>query len=282
MSECTRRGFCAVAAGGALASNLIQIGCGNDVQAAPLVPFKIGLFAVSQGIISFPDPSAHTLKDFPDITPIGGAVTLAYPSPNNTLVIHLPNDAMGNPSYVAMQSACPHAQCPLGFNVKDMLVECPCHGSRFTTDGMVQHAPALAAPPLYSVKVVTDPTTNEALTLIIDTNGCTVDKTFNFSDYPDLQVVGGSTVLMPAMTMCTSPIIVVRKSQTELDALDAICTHAGCTVAYSPGNGDLECPCHGSRYSLDGSVLAPPSTIPLRKFTATIDSTGTTFHITSM
>ncbi|HZS40499.1 MAG TPA: Rieske 2Fe-2S domain-containing protein, partial [Polyangia bacterium] len=170
--------------------------------------------------------------------------------------------------------------CPLGFNPKDMLVECPCHGSRFTTDGQVQHAPALAAPPLYSVKVITDPTTGEALTLAIDTNACMVDVTLNFSDYPDLQVTGGSVVLNPPTVMC--PVIVVRKSNTELDALDATCTHAGCTVAFSAGNGDLECPCHGSRYGLDGSVLAPPSTVPLRKLTATIDPTGTSFHILSM
>lgn len=277
---CTRRAFCAVAAGGALASNLIQVGCGNDVQSAPLVPFKIGLFKVSQGIITFPDPSAHTLKDFPDLTPIGGAVTLAYPSPNNTLVIHLPDDASGKPVYAAMQSACPHAQCPLGFNAKDMLVECPCHGSRFTADGQLVKRPAMAAPPLYSVKVITEPSTGQALTLSIDTNACRVDVTLNFADYPELQVVGGAKVLMPPVTMC--PIIVVRKSQTELDALDATCTHAGCTVDWSPGTGDLECPCHGSRYALDGSVLAPPSTVPLRKLTATIDPTGTSFHLLSM
>jgi Rieske Fe-S protein len=274
-----RREFCAVAAGGALASNLIQVGCGNDVSPAPLVEFKPGLFTVSQGVITFPDPSAHTLKDFPDLAPVGGAVTLAYPQPTNTLVIHLPNDANGKPQYVAMQSACPHAQCPLGFNLHDMLVECPCHGSRFTPYGALVKRPALAAPPVFGVTVVTDPATGEAVTLQINTASCPVDVTLNFSDYPMLQVPGGSMVIGPPVTMCS--IIVIRTTTTDMVALDSTCTHAGCTVAFNAANNDLECPCHGSRYNLMGGVTNPPSTIPLRALTVTMDATQTTFHVVS-
>jgi Rieske Fe-S protein len=282
MSEPTfvsRRQFCAVAAGGALASNLIQVGCSNDVTPAPLVEFKRGLFTVSQGVITFPDPMYHELKDFPDLTPIGGALTLAYPQPTQTLIIHLP-DVDGKPAYAAMQSACPHAQCPLGFNLHDMLVECPCHGSRFTPYGALVKRPAVSAPPLYGVQVMTDPSTNEAMTLVISTSSCSVNATLNFSDFPDLQVTGGSTVIGMPTLMC--PILVIRTSPTEMVAMDATCTHAGCTVAFNAANNDVECPCHGSRFDLMGAVLSPPAPNPLRKLTATIDPGGATFQLSSM
>jgi Rieske Fe-S protein len=42
-------------------------------------------------------------------------------------------------------------------------------------------------------------------------------------------------------------------------ALDAICTHLGCTVDYD-GSVEYSCRCHGSRFAEDGSVLQGPAT----------------------
>ena len=36
--------------------------------------------------------------------------------------------------FLAVQSSCPHAACPLGYNSGRKLIECPCHASRFYTD----------------------------------------------------------------------------------------------------------------------------------------------------
>ncbi len=41
----------------------------------------------------------------------------------------------------------------------------------------------------------------------------------------------------------------------------ARCTHAGCALALK--NGGIECPCHGSRFELDGAVERGPATEPL-------------------
>jgi glycine/D-amino acid oxidase-like deaminating enzyme/nitrite reductase/ring-hydroxylating ferredoxin subunit len=46
--------------------------------------------------------------------------------------------------------------------------------------------------------------------------------------------------------------------------VDARCTHLGCTVSFNKPERSWECPCHGSRFDLDGSVLGGPATRPLR------------------
>jgi len=46
-------------------------------------------------------------------------------------------------------------------------------------------------------------------------------------------------------------------------AVDAICTHLGCTVRLQ-SDGFYKCPCHGSRFEPSGGVLNGPATQPLR------------------
>lgn len=42
-------------------------------------------------------------------------------------------------------------------------------------------------------------------------------------------------------------------------ALSAVCTHLGCVTRYRPDDRIIACPCHGSRFSLEGEVLAGPA-----------------------
>jgi cytochrome b6-f complex iron-sulfur subunit len=41
-------------------------------------------------------------------------------------------------------------------------------------------------------------------------------------------------------------------------AISSVCTHLGCVVAHTEGEG-FACPCHGSRFSADGSVIGGPA-----------------------
>ena len=66
-------------------------------------------------------------------------------------------------------------------------------------------------------------------------------------------------------------IVVVRTTPTTLVALSSICTHQGCEVRYDRTGKVLNCPCHGSRFSLAGSVLRGPAASPLKKYATQFD-----------
>ena len=51
----------------------------------------------------------------------------------------------------------------------------------------------------------------------------------------------------------------------QLEALSAVCTHLGCIVSWNAAEESWDCPCHGSRFALDGSVLDGPATRPLER-----------------
>jgi len=58
------------------------------------------------------------------------------------------------------------------------------------------------------------------------------------------------------------PAIVVRAKDGELFALSAVCTHAGCELAYSQGT--LTCPCHSSTFDIrTGAPERGPARDPL-------------------
>jgi nitrite reductase/ring-hydroxylating ferredoxin subunit len=72
------------------------------------------------------------------------------------------------------------------------------------------------------------------------------------------------------------PILVNRGEGTQFYALDAECQHASCTVPiYEEAMGGIICPCHGSVYDIDGSVLETPATRPLRQYGVTFDGAKT-------
>ncbi|MFI7241958.1 FAD-dependent oxidoreductase [Streptomyces qinglanensis] len=54
-----------------------------------------------------------------------------------------------------------------------------------------------------------------------------------------------------------------RTAEGELRALSPRCPHLGCLVRFNDAETAWECPCHGSRFATDGSVLQGPATRPL-------------------
>jgi glycine/D-amino acid oxidase-like deaminating enzyme/nitrite reductase/ring-hydroxylating ferredoxin subunit len=60
-------------------------------------------------------------------------------------------------------------------------------------------------------------------------------------------------------------IAVHRDEDGQLHAVDPACSHIKCTVAWNGAERSWDCPCHGSRFSVDGSVLTAPSRKPLQR-----------------
>ena len=58
-------------------------------------------------------------------------------------------------------------------------------------------------------------------------------------------------------------VAVSRDEDSTVHAVSAVCTHLGCIVRWNTAERSWDCPCHGSRFARDGSVLQGPATKPL-------------------
>ena len=63
-------------------------------------------------------------------------------------------------------------------------------------------------------------------------------------------------------------VLVLQNAAQEVLAVDAKCTHEGCTVQYLAAESVIWCACHNARFDLDGRVLAGPPPRPLPKYAA--------------
>ena len=68
--------------------------------------------------------------------------------------------------------------------------------------------------------------------------------------------------------------VIVFESGGALRALDAKCTHEGCTVQFVAGETLLWCACHNGRFDVEGRVLSGPPPRPLGKWVAAREDDG--------
>jgi glycine/D-amino acid oxidase-like deaminating enzyme/nitrite reductase/ring-hydroxylating ferredoxin subunit len=54
-----------------------------------------------------------------------------------------------------------------------------------------------------------------------------------------------------------------RDEAGQIHAVSAVCTHMGCLVGWNETDRSWDCPCHGSRFALDGEVIHGPAVKPL-------------------
>ncbi len=64
-------------------------------------------------------------------------------------------------------------------------------------------------------------------------------------------------------------VVVTQAAAGDFRGFSSTCTHAGCTVN-EVADGTINCPCHGSKFNLDGSVAHGPATKPLASKAVTV------------
>jgi Rieske Fe-S protein len=79
------------------------------------------------------------------------------------------------------------------------------------------------------------------------------------------------------MIFTSEKVVVTQPTAGDYKGFSAVCTHMGCIVS-TISNGTIDCPCHGSQYSItNGSVVAGPAPKPLP--TAAIKVSGTSIFL---
>jgi menaquinol-cytochrome c reductase iron-sulfur subunit len=64
----------------------------------------------------------------------------------------------------------------------------------------------------------------------------------------------------------------VKSSSTKVTVFSPICPHLGCHYNWNSASGHFECPCHGSVYGPDGTVLGGPAPRRLDTLPAKIEN----------
>ena len=82
---------------------------------------------------------------------------------------------------------------------------------------------------------------------------------------PLAQIPIGGGIVLTATT-----VVLTRSGDGALHAFSAVCTHQGCIVN-SVQNGQIVCPCHGSRYdAFTGAVVTGPAPRSLPPVSVTV------------
>jgi glycine/D-amino acid oxidase-like deaminating enzyme/nitrite reductase/ring-hydroxylating ferredoxin subunit len=58
-------------------------------------------------------------------------------------------------------------------------------------------------------------------------------------------------------------VAATKDADGTVHAVSPVCTHLGCRVGFNRAERTWDCPCHGSRFGVDGTVLEGPAVAPL-------------------
>jgi cytochrome b6-f complex iron-sulfur subunit len=70
-------------------------------------------------------------------------------------------------------------------------------------------------------------------------------------------------------------VYIVRTKEGGFFAVTAVCTHLGCITKWNPEADQIQCPCHGSKFQRDGTVVQGPAPKPLPHYSIRLMPDGT-------
>ena len=85
--------------------------------------------------------------------------------------------------------------------------------------------------------------------------------------HPDLFPLNSVTFLQQQQ------VYIVRTEQ-GFYAVSAVCTHLGCITQWKPELNQIACPCHGSKFTIEGIKVEGPAPAPLPHFAISLTPSG--------
>ena len=129
MEELTRRRFLVLAPVALGVLPAVLNGCGGS-SGTPVD----GTVAVQNG------QATLSFSQFPKLRSVGGAAVVEVNSGGSYIVIRTSVSAAD-----ALSAVCTHAHCLVGYQAGDAKIVCPCHGSEYSTAGIVLRGPSIAS-----------------------------------------------------------------------------------------------------------------------------------------
>lgn len=84
---------------------------------------------------------------------------------------------------------------------------------------------------------------------------------------PDLYALNSVTFLQ-------DQLVYVVRTDRGFYAVSAVCTHLGCITQWKPELDEIACPCHGSKFTKDGTKIEGPAPRPLPHFSISLTPDG--------
>ena len=102
--------------------------------------------------------------------------------------------------------------------------------------------------------------------------------TLSLADKPYRPLAKTGASVKVAITGMGKPVIITRKDDSTVVAVSSKCTHLNCEVDL-PEEGVLNCNCHGSKFTVDGTVIKGPAKKHLREFKTVLSKDTITIEI---
>jgi Rieske Fe-S protein len=84
-----------------------------------------------------------------------------------------------------------------------------------------------------------------------------------------------SAVAVGSLALVAGDAVFLGRDTNGLYAMSGVCTHAGCAVDDpTSATSNLACPCHGSMFDRNGSVVRGPAGLPLQHFQVDVAADG--------
>ena len=116
----------------------------------------------------------------------------------------------------------------------------------------------------------TDPGNSTPLSTI---QGTVASNEISVSLVAPSPIANKSTRALVVYNNNSGAIIVEHNSDDTFKAMSGICTHQGCKVSdYDGGQSVFVCPCHNSRFDLNGNVKQGPATSKLRTYITRVEN----------